>query len=136
MSLSTLTRERGTSLGTVFGKFRALVNAAITTGQTLNADFDVSDFDLVTVLASMTGGAATDLTVTVFPFETDETTPLIAALPVTAGTAVFSAGHVAQAIQVNVTGLKAIRVAVKNNNAGSETVDFVDVFAGVTGTDF
>ncbi len=136
MSLTKLIPERGTTLGTIFGKQRAQVNQAIGTGATVNTDFDISDFDLATVIVSMTGAATGDLGITVYPFEEDEANVPVAGLPVTAGTAVVSGGHVAQVLQVNVTGLKAIRVAVKNNNAGGQTIDFVDVYAGVTGTDF
>ena len=136
MSLSVLAPTRGATLGTVYGRGRFLAGTGIATGVTDNVDVDVSDYDLATVLVSMTGAATGDLTVAIFPFEEDLATPSIAPLPVTAGTVTLTGGHVAQAIQVNCTGLKGIRIAVTNHNAGGETIDYVDVFCGVTGTDF
>lgn len=138
MALSVLSRFRGDYLGTASAVKRLLANTAINTGATQTVDVDVSDFDLATVIVEMTGAATTDLTVTIFPIESDGATPSHAGLPVSAGTAVFDSGTgtVSQVIQVNTTGLKGIRVAVKNSNAANKVINFVDVFVGVTGTDY
>ena len=135
MSLSKLTPTRGATLATILGKGRFKANQAITTGQTIVQDVDVSDFDLVTILVSMTATAITDLVVSVAPVLSDGTI-FAGLLPVSSPAVVLVAGKAVQAIQVNVTGLQGIEIGVKNANAGSETITFIDVFAGVTGTDF
>lgn len=136
MPLSKLTTGRGATLATVFGSARFLPAQAITTGQTKTVDVDVSDYDLVTILVSMSAAAGTDLTLTVVAIEQDGVTPFPVALPTTGAAATFVSPNAVQAVQVNCTGLKGIEIQVKNNNAGSQTINFVDVFAGVTGTDF
>lgn len=137
MSLSILPLARGSYLGTAQGVGRYLAGQAIGTGASQTVDIDVSDFDNICVIASQTGAAAGDITLTVFPIEQDGVTASIAPLtPAAAGTATLSGGHVAVVNQYDLRGLRGVRVSVKNNNAGGETIDFVDVFAGVTGVDF
>lgn len=136
VALTKLSGYRGSSLGTYSGKSRFLVNTAISASGTQHVDVDVSDFDLATIYVEMTGAATTDLSVLVVPVEEADDAVGLAGLPVTAGTAVLSSGKVAQVIQVNTTGLQGIEIQVTNKNAGAQTIQKVDVFAGVTGTDF
>lgn len=134
---SLLTLARGKYLATVQGLGRFLVGQAIATGATQSVIVDVSDFDNITVIASQTGAATGDITLTVQPVEEDGVTVIPAVLPAAlAGTAVLSGGHVSVVNQYDLRGLRQVQINVKNNNAGAETVDFVDVLAGITGVDF
>lgn len=134
---SLLTLARGKYLATVQGLGRFLVGQAIAAGATQSVIVDVSDFDNITVIASQTGAATGDITLTVQPVEEDGVTVIPAVLPAAlAGTAVLSGGHVSVVNQYDLRGLRQVQINVKNNNAGAETVDFVDVLAGITGVDF
>lgn len=119
------------------GRLTAAAGDAIATGVTNNYDVDVSDFDCVSVLAALTGAVLGDLGLTVQALDSTGTPVPIALTPaVTSPAQVFASGKAYGVQQYDVRGLQGIRVAVKNNNAGAQTVTFVDVLASITGVDF
>lgn len=138
MALQTLARKRGTYLGTINGSARVASAQAINSGQTLTFDVDTSDFDNLTVVAQQTGAASGDLTVTVAPFETDGVTafPLGLTAAVATGPTYDGSANVNYVGQFDLRGVQAVRVSVKNNNAAAKTINFIDVFAGITGVDY
>lgn len=137
MAVTTLSTTRGTYLGLHGGKARAGAGDAIGIGATNNYDFDVSDFDGISVLAAQTASALGDIGITVQPFDSTGAIVPVALTPAVAvPTNVLSGGNAYAVAQFDVRGIQAIRVAVKNNNAAAKVVQFVDVLAAVTGVDF
>lgn len=137
MAVNKLATRVGSYLGLHSGAGRAGAGDAIGIGATNNYDFDVSDFDGISVLAAMTATALGDIGVTVQAFDTTGTVVPVALTPaVTAPTNVLSGGNAYAVGQYDVRGISQIRVAVKNNNAAAKVVQFVDVFGAVTGVDF
>lgn len=137
MPVTTLTTTKGTYLGLHGGKARAGAGDAVAAGATNNYDFDVSDFDGISVLAAISAGALGDLGLTVQAFDSTGAVVPIALTPaVTSPAQVLSNAKAYGVQQFDVRGIAQIRVSVKNNNAGAQTVTFVDVLASVTGVDY
>lgn len=128
--------KRGKSFGSRYQAQRLVAAAAITTTQTLSYDLDVSDFDNATILASLTAGALSDLTLTVYAFDALGVVHLQPLSPAVAPQAqLLVSGNALAAAQYDLRGIDTIEIAVKNNNAGTKSINFVDVFAAVTGAD-
>lgn len=113
-------------VGTTLTRGRTATNQSIGSGATINMDASVGPYDVLTVLADMTAGVVGDLAVQVFPYEADGlTVSAVPLAPVTGagGTATFTGGHSYYDQQFNVQGLDKVRIAVKNNNAGAQTLN-------------
>lgn len=137
MSVSKLALAKGSYLGLHAGTGRFGAGDAIAAGATNNYDIDVSDFDGITVAAAISAGALADLGLTVEAFDSTGTViPVALTTAVAAPTQVLNGGKAYGVQQYDVRGIQQIRVAVKNNNAGAQTVTFVDVFGAVTGVDY
>lgn len=96
----------------------------ILTGATQNVDIITAGDDELNVSVDMTGAVIGDLTVAVYPFEGDNSTvmpvpltPIYAPSPV-----VFATGHCYYTAKFDVTGYQKVRLAIKNNNAGTQTL--------------
>jgi hypothetical protein len=77
----------------------------------------------LTVNVDMTGGAAADIGVTCEPIGPDGSTPLLISLPVVnSSPPTFAGGHAYFSATYDVSGLDAVRLGIKNNNAGAQTV--------------
>jgi len=100
-------------------------NLSLTTGAVSSNDVLTTNWDLVTVSADLTATAAGDLTIQVFPYGPAGnllTTPL----PAVSGVGfvpALAAGHSTAMQQYNVQGLEKVQVQVKNNNAGTQTLN-------------
>lgn len=128
---------KGKSFGTHYQKQRLASASAIGAGVTAAADVDVSDFDNISVLVSMTAAVIGDLIVTVYGFDVGGNVHLIPLSPSPAPQAqVISAGAALAAVQYDLRGIDTVRIAVKNNNAGAQTINFIDFYAAVAGIDF
>lgn len=137
MAVNKLSLLKGSYLGLKQGEGRAGAGDAIGIGATNNYDFDVSDFDGITVLAAISATALGDLGLTVQAFDSTNTVVPVPLTPAVANPAnVLSGGNAYGVSQYDVRGIQQIRVAVKNNNAAAKVVQFVDVLAAVTGVDF
>lgn len=136
MAATLLQLVKGKYFGSRLGQLRVASAVAIATGVTDTYDVDVDEFDNISVLVSMSGAASGDLSVTVEPFATDGTVLPIPLVPaVTASGPTFASPNVYYAAQFDVRGLLQVRITVKNNNAAGETINYVDVIAGITGCD-
>jgi hypothetical protein len=137
MTVQSLPLIKGKYLASHYGALRQGAAQAIATGVTDSFDFDVSEFDNFTVLVSMTGAASADLVVAVQPIAIDgEVLPIPLVPAVTPAGPTFVTPDVYYCGQFDTHGLDQIRVTVKNANAGGQTINFVDVIAGWTGSDF
>jgi hypothetical protein len=80
----------------------------------------------LTINADMTAGAAGDLAITVEPIAADGVTPMVGALlPATNAPTTnpsLSGGHAYFTATFDVSGFDAVRVGIKNNNAGGQTI--------------
>ena len=75
------------------------------------------------VQADMTGGAGTDLAVSVFPYVADGATLSGVALPIVGSTGpTLAGGHVYYYAQCDLSAVDAIQIQIKNNNAGGQTI--------------
>lgn len=100
--------------------------SAIAAAQTLSFDVDCAGDDQLDVYATMTGGAAGDLTVVVRPYRgannaTIQPGMLLQATRTNGPT--LSAGSVSFEGQWDVSGVNKVRVDITNNNAGAQTVN-------------
>lgn len=99
---------------------------SLATGASQTMQADVQNWDVLTVNADLTGTAAGDLTIQVFPVAPDgssiEGTPLPAVTGVGFAPA-LQAGHVQAVQQFNVQGLDKVNVVIKNNNAATQTLN-------------
>jgi hypothetical protein len=96
-------------------------------GQTLTSkDVDVGGENEMSVGYEMTGGASADLTVTVVPFAADGVTPManITIPPQASNGPTFAGGVVQYTGTYDVSGYQKVRVQVKNNNAGAQTINY------------
>lgn len=88
-------------------------------------DVDCAGDSELTVQADMAGAASGDLTVTVVPYESDNTT-LNTNAPLTAIRAsgpTFGGSTVGYEGTFDVSGVSKVRVIAKNNNAGTQTLN-------------
>lgn len=137
MSVNKLAVTKGSYLGLHAGQARAGAGDSLAAGATNNYDFDVSDFDGITVMAAIAATALGDLGLTVQAFDSTGTIVPIALTPaVTSPTQVLAASVAYGIQQFDVRGIQQIRVAVKNNNAATKAISYVDVLGAVTGVDF
>jgi hypothetical protein len=100
-----------------------ITNIALGAASGTTYDVEVSGTDWITVQGDLTGGAATDLAVTVTPYEEDNVT--ITALPLTEAVKqgpTLSGGHVYYYGKFDVTGIGRVRIRWANNNAGAQTL--------------
>jgi hypothetical protein len=96
----------------------AIANAA-------NNDTDIlcqGDSTLV-LEVDMTGAAAGDLSINVFPFEADGVTVMgVAIAPITSTGPTLLTGHVYYIAQFDVSGYDRVRIRLTNNNAAPQTL--------------
>lgn len=143
---NALTLAKGSKYSSGYGRERFGAGQNINAGATAVFDVDVSEFDNLTVLVSMAAAAAADLTVAVVPFDagTGGTqvngtgagggSPFGVVLPAALSTAVALVGANAETVlQYDLRGVDAVEIQVTNHNAAAKTLNFVDVFAGITG---
>lgn len=136
MTVVTTPLAKGAYFGSKYAKDRVASAVAIGAGITDTYQVNVSDFDNLTVLASQTGAAITDLVLTVFALDTTGTAHQIPLAPsVTSPAQVIVGGAVLAVQQYDLRGIDGIQINVKNANAGAETTNFVDILAGITGCD-
>jgi hypothetical protein len=98
----------------------------IASGASSILDIDCAGDSELTLEVDMTGAAVGDLGLGVFPFEgTDNVTPLPnAAIPaIRSSGVVFSGATVDYTGTYDVSGVAKVRVVVKNNNAGPQTLN-------------
>jgi len=99
---------------------------SLTTGAQATLDAPVGGADFVTLTADLTGAASGDLTVQCFPFAADGVTVLTTAIPAVTGVGyppTLGGGHVDAVQQYNVQGIDKVRFILKNNNAGTQTLN-------------
>lgn len=100
-------------------------NLSVGTGVTTNFDCLTLNWDILTVNADLTATAAGDLGIAVFaygPTGVLSTTPLTAVAGV--GYApTLAGGHSTAIQQYNVQGIEKVQVQLKNNNAGTQTLN-------------
>jgi hypothetical protein len=111
-------------VGSLLTKGKVLA-AAILTGATNTTDLLCAGDSLLTVEVDMNGAANADLAVTVVPFETDGTTLLAnAPLPaIRSSGPTFGGSTVNFTATYDVSGVDKVRIIVKNNNAGTQTLN-------------
>jgi hypothetical protein len=98
-------------------------NQSLATGASYNTDVLVGGQDELVVNVEMTGAANGDLTVQVQPFEPDGVTLMpIAIAPMFATGPTFSGASVYYTGRFDVTMYQKVRISVKNNNAGTQTL--------------
>jgi len=100
-----------------------ITNISLATTVQTTYDVEVAGTDWITVQGDLTGAANGDLGVTVTPFEEDNVT--LTALPLTEAVKqgpTVSGGHVYYYGKFDVTGIGRVRIAWKNNNAGTQTL--------------
>lgn len=114
-------------VGTLLTRGTPFAASAIAAGQTLTADIDCAGDSELTVMADMSGAANGDLTVFVTPFESDNVTTMgqTGALP-----AIRSTGPTFDTVNrvlfdgtYDVSGYSKVRLAIKNNNVGAQTIN-------------
>lgn len=100
-------------------------NSAIPTGNTQTFDIDTSDVDSITVFARARATATIgDLGINVFPFWADGVGLHSTNVPDSVVVAPSVQGaNVEAMIACNLRGVKKVRLAIKNNNAGSLSFD-------------
>jgi hypothetical protein len=78
----------------------------------------------LTIMADMTGAANGDLTVGVFPFEADGVTVManVGLTAIRSGGPTFGTGAVQYNGTYDVSGVDKVRIVVRNNNAGAQTL--------------
>ena len=139
MSILPSKLKKGKSFGSRYQGQRIASGQAITTGQTLSFDVDVSDFDNLTVLVSMTAGALTDLVLTVCPFDANPNGQTAHLLPLSPSAAPQAqqlvSGNALATVQYDLRGIDVVEIQVKNANAATKSINFIDIYAGVTGAD-
>jgi hypothetical protein len=122
--LAYLARCAVTYFGTPSRLMRdTIVNQSLATGASVTYDVECSATDWLTVQGDLTGAAAADLSVNVFPYENDGVTltPIPLAPAVTVANT-LSGGHIYAYDKFDVTGIGRVRIAWKNNNAGTQTL--------------
>jgi hypothetical protein len=111
---------------------------AISTGQTISMlgqgigtpaapdnRINVAGDDEIVVQVDMTGAAVGELGVTVLPYAADGVTIIPSPLPVMSSPTtnpVFSGGHVYFVARFDCSAQEFVRVDIKNNNAGGQTI--------------
>jgi hypothetical protein len=113
-------------VGTTLDRYRS---PAVSLGTTLTsvADANVGGWDFVTLTASMTGAVSGDLTVQCFPYAGDGVTLLSTPLPAVPNVGyapTFASPNVQCVQQYNVMGIDKVRFVLKNNNAGTQTLNY------------
>ena len=128
---------KGSYFGTRLVRQRLASALSTGTGVTQAFDIDVSDFDNATVISSLTGAAITDLVLSVFVFDALGVLPhqIPLAPSVTPTAQIIVAGAVLAVQQYDLRGISVVRINAKNANAGTQTLNFIDIFCGVTGAD-
>jgi hypothetical protein len=103
----------------------SIVAGAIAPGATTNIDVDCAGDSELTVLAEMTGAVNGDLAVTVIPFESDNVTPAnnIAMPAIRSNGPTFGGGVVQFDGTFDVSGQSKVRIAIRNNNVGAQTIN-------------
>lgn len=92
-------------------------------GDTNNGIVHCEGDSTLTVQGDMTGAANGDLAVTVTPYEADNVTISGVDLPVVRSQGpTFAGGRVTFIGEYDVTGIESVRIRVKNNNAGTQTL--------------
>jgi hypothetical protein len=111
-------------IGSLLTKGRS-TGTSIATGATFNTDVDTASENELSVLAELTGAAAGDLAVTVIPFKGDNVTPLtgITIPPTNSNGPTLIGGVVQYDALYDVSAYPKVRIAVKNNNAATQTLD-------------
>jgi hypothetical protein len=99
-------------------------NQSLAAGASYNADVEVDSATWLVVQADMNGAVAGDMAVTVTPYEADNVT--LSGVTLTAVTTTgptFAGGKNTYYGKFDVTGLRRVRASVKNNNAGTQTLN-------------
>jgi hypothetical protein len=97
---------------------------SIGTGVTRNTPVNTVGYSTLVVQAELTGAATGDLGVTVQPYEADNASIAPHAIPpVQSVGPTLSAGKVYYYGQWDVQALEQVNIALKNNNAGTQTIN-------------
>jgi len=102
-------------------------NTPIGAGATITSkDIDTAGENEMSIGYEMTGGASSDLTVTIVPFAADGVTPMsnITIPPMASNGPTFANGVVQYTATYDVSGYQKVRIQVKNSNAGAQTVNY------------
>jgi hypothetical protein len=97
---------------------------SLASGASTQQDVGVSGSDELTVEVDMNGAATGDLTVSVYPYESDGTTLMPITVPIIGSTGptfvtsrVYFIGH------YDVSATERVRITITNNNAGAQTLN-------------
>ena len=98
---------------------------SLATGASYIADVDTVGDNELSVTAEMTGAANGDLTVSVIPFKGDNVTPMtgVTLTPISSNGPTFASPNVSFNGLYDVSGYPKVRIAIKNNNAGTQTLN-------------
>lgn len=133
--MSLLQLVKGKYFGSRYGQARQGAAQALGAGVGATFTFDVDEFDNCTLLVSMTGSATGDLLVWTTPSDVAGATFPLTLVPVMSVGPTVAAPNVCFMATYDTRGLSQIVVSVKNQNAAGQTINFVDILAGITGCD-
>jgi hypothetical protein len=108
------------------GTFYYMVGQGVGTTTQPDNRISCAGADELNVEVQMTGAVAADLAVDVFPYQADGVTVLPAPMQVISSPATnpsFASGKCYFYSKYDVSGLDAVQIRIKNNNAGAQTLD-------------